>query len=381
MPILLLLIIAAISLFDSYIPLAWQQVMYAMSLTVKAGIVFILPILIFNLLFKTMVELAGRATTIIFLILICVCCSNYLATFMSHYVGEWVYQFDLSMIQPQTTHTLTPAWTIQLPKLIENNVALFSGIISGILLGTMHPQKAIIIANVLEKVTSVILASFKFAIPIFLAGFFLKLKYDGVISLIVHDYALILTVIVASQMVYLFLVYFVLNNFKLSAALNAIKNMLPAAISGFSAMSSAAVMPLTIDAVAKNTSNKDIARAVVPCTVNIHLMGDCIAIPIFAYAMMKSFGIATPDLLTYSVFVFYFVLAKFSVAAVPGGGIIVMLPILEAYLGFTPEMLSLMTAVYILFDSVITCANILGNGALAMLIDKLMSESRETVRA
>lgn len=61
----------------------------------------------------------------------------------------------------------------------------------------------------------------------------------------------------------------------------------------------------------------------------------------------------------------YFVLAKFSVAAVPGGGILVMLPILEAYLGLNGEMLSLITALYLLFDPVITCANILGNGAFA----------------
>jgi Na+/H+-dicarboxylate symporter len=144
-------------------------------------------------------------------------------------------------------------------------------------------------------------------------------------------------------------------------------------------MSSAAVMPLTIMGAEENAKNKDLAGSVIPATVNIHLVGDCFAIPILAYAVMKSFGMPDPALMTYLVFVFYFVLAKFSVAAIPGGGIIVMLPILESHLGFNSDMLSLITALYILFDPVITSANVLGNGALAKLIDRIVSLKNKNV--
>jgi Na+/H+-dicarboxylate symporter len=74
-------------------------------------------------------------------------------------------------------------------------------------------------------------------------------------------------------------------------------------------------------------------------------------------------------------FALYFVLAKFSVAAIPGGGILVMLPILESQLGFTAEMGSMITALYILFDPVITCANVLGNGGFAMVVDRLQGHA------
>jgi Na+/H+-dicarboxylate symporter len=86
---------------------------------------------------------------------------------------------------------------------------------------------------------------------------------------------------------------------------------------------------------------------------------------------MKNFGIPEPAFFTYLVFALYFVMTKFSVAAIPGGGIIVMLPILESQLGFTTEMSSLITALYILFDPVITCANILGNGGFVLALNKL----------
>lgn len=76
-------------------------------------------------------------------------------------------------------------------------------------------------------------------------------------------------------------------------------------------------------------------------------------------------------MLEYIIFSFYFVLAKFSVAAIPGGGIIVMLPILESHLCFQPEMMLMITTLYILFDPIITMINVLGNGAFAILINKI----------
>jgi Na+/H+-dicarboxylate symporter len=149
-----------------------------------------------------------------------------------------------------------------------------------------------------------------------------------------------------------------------------VKNMLPAAVAGFGSMSSAAAMPLTIVGAEKNSSDPDMARAVIPATVNVHLIGDCFAIPLFAFAVLQNFGMGQPEFVAYLTFALYFVMAKFSVAAIPGGGIIVMLPVLEGCLGFSGEMLSLITALYILFDPLITCANVLGNGGFAMLFSR-----------
>jgi Na+/H+-dicarboxylate symporter len=48
-----------------------------------------------------------------------------------------------------------------------------------------------------------------------------------------------------------------------------------------------------------------------------------------------------------------------------------MLPILETYFGFDSSMLSRITALYILFDPVITCTNVLGNGAFTKMMDRI----------
>lgn len=372
-PFILVLIIAAIILLDPFLPLLFKQILYTISLNIKVVIVMLLPLIIFGLLFKAAVFLSKGATKIIGLILVMVCCSNFISTFLSHFVGIIVYNFDMSMILPKETTGMEALWVLKLPSLIPNDKAMFAGIILGLLAAKLQPVRALQVANSIENFINTILKGFVYLIPLFVAGFVVKLNTDGVMKVIIKDYSTIFVMVALAQFTYISLVYFLLNNCQIKGFLNNIKNMIPAAISGLSTMSSAASMPLTLIGAENNASNKEIAQSVIPATVNIHLVGDCFAIPIFAYAVLKSFGMAEPSLYHYLIFVFYFVIAKFSVAGIPGGGIIVMLPILEQHLGFNAAMLSLITALYILFDPVITCANVLGNGAFAKMMDRLVS--------
>ena len=375
-PFLIALLVAIIVCFDASIPLSVKAFFYALSLSIKSLIIFLLPCIIFALLFKAAVVLSSNATRIIGIILALVCCSNFISTFLSHYVGSWIFNFNLSILAPkEAVSSIEPMWVFALPKLIANDKAMFLGIISGMMSARFAPEFAQKSAFGFEWVVSKVLKGMVYLIPFFVVGFVIKLQYDGVIAIIIRDYLTIFMVVAAAQFTYIFFLYFVLNQGKIRDFLNHIKNMLPAVLSGFSTMSSAASMPLTIMGAQNNAHNKDLVRSVIPATVNIHLMGDCFAIPIFAYAILKSYGIAEPSLIAYITFSLYFVMAKFSVAAIPGGGVLVMLPILERQLGFNGEMLSLITALYILFDPVITAANVLGNGAFAKLIDRLLGRS------
>lgn len=372
MPFILLTVIIAIIVFSPIMPFELKQFLYAMSLSIKAIIVLVLPFIIFGLLLKTVMSLSNKATQVIGLVLFFVCCSNFISTFLSHYVGIGIYHLDFSMIAPKKSIELLPLWVFEPPRLLANDKAMFAGIILGALLSRLTPGKAGKIANKINQLIAYLLQIIVYLIPFFVAGFIVKLQYDGVVSVIIKDYAPIFLLVALAQFTYIGLLFFSLNRFKIAGLLRDLNNMLPAAISGFSTMSSAASMPLTLIGVENNTKNKELSRAVIPATVNIHLIGDCFAIPIFAYAVLKSFGMDEPSLLNYLVFTVYFIIAKFSVAAIPGGGIIVMLPILESFLGFDAQMMSLITALYILFDPVITSANVLGNGAFAKMIDNVL---------
>ena len=65
-----------------------------------------------------------------------------------------------------------------------------------------------------------------------------------------------------------------------------------------------------------------------------------------------------------------------AVSGIPGGGIIVMIPILISQLGFNEQMVSIITALYLLLDSFGTSANVMGDGALVIIIQKILNKLR-----
>lgn len=376
MPLILLALIISVIFFGSFLPLFAIKIFYTLSLSIKSFIVFILPIIIFSLLFKSMKTLAKDATKIVLVVITLVCCSNYFTTFLSHFIGNWIYNLDINLTIPNSSNSLEPIFSFSLPVILRNDFAMLFGIILGIILPKILSEKKMsFISSSLERLVALLLKIINFSIAFFVLGFLIKLQYEKTINSIIKDFSLILIIIAISQFSYIASIYLALSKFKIKEWLRNISNMFPALVSGFSTMSSAASMPLTILGVEKNAKNKDLAKSIIPITVSIHLIGDCIAIPVFAYAILKSFGLPEPSLINYLIFAFYFVVAKFSVAAVPGGGVLVMLPILEKYLGFTDDMMSMIVALYILFDPIITSANILGNSAFAVAISKIRALS------
>lgn len=369
MPIILGIIIIFIILFGQHIPLSVAQTLFGISLTIKSLIIFILPLIIFGLLFRSTIVLAKDATRVMCFIILGVISSNFISTTLSQFVGRWVYSFEMSLIVPKETGGLDGWYVIHLPNLIPNQYALLAGILGAIILTPLAPKGVYKFGILLENLVNKLLKLVTIVIPLFVTGFVIKLKFDGSINQIISDYTSIFVVIALAQIIYIIFLYLLLNNFSLQSTLRGMRNMIPAAIAGFSTMSSAASMPLSIIGAEKNATDKDLAHTVVPVTASIHLIGDCIAIPCFAFAVLKNYGYLEPTLFAYLIFTFYFVIAKFSVAAVPGGGIIVMLPILQQHLGFNGEMLSLITALYILFDPAITMANVMGNGVFVKFMD------------
>ena len=374
MPIILLALIALIVGFYSWFSPECISVLYGLSLSLKSLIVFVLPFLIFGLLFKTAMGWAKKASKWVFGLLGVICLSNFTSTMVSYLVGSFTYRFDLSIGVLSGTDTLIPLAELSLPRFIGNSQAMLAASVLGMLFGWLSPSKGEKISFYLEKMVSYILKGILYVIPVFIVGFVIKMIHDGVLNKIFQSYLAIFALVACAVFIYIGFLYLAANSFQYKACKKSLKDLFPAAIAGFGSMSSVAAMPLTLLGVEKNAKNKEVSCSIIPVTVNIHLIGDCFAIPIFAFAILKSFGVEEPSCINYVIFAFYFVLAKFSVAAVPGGGILVMLPILETYLGFNGEMLSLITTLYILFDPLITSANVLGNGAFALGIGNRIKE-------
>lgn len=375
----LLIVLASALLFGNYLPANLQSALYAISLNLKGLLLFVLPAVIFSCLFSCLLSFrGGKAIGFMLILFGIVCLSNFISTLIAYGVGSLGLLNNLATITPHpigTTQELSPLWSFTFPQWLPNDYALYLGFLAGSLFSFFPNARAYRFSeNAKRWVTLFLEKGFIPTLPIFALGFILKMQHDGILIQVIESYLPLLLIIALTYLVYLALLFAIIANFNLHQWLKYIKNILPVALTGFSTMSSLATLPITLNAAEKNTGNIDLTRAIIPATVNIHMVGASIAIPLMALSILLSFGHEFPSLQIYLPFALYFILAQTAVVAVPGGGILVMLPILETHFGFSGEMSALITALYILFDPAVTVTNVLGNSALVIMVSKIFTK-------
>ena len=360
-------------LCGNFVPTTVKAFLYAVSLCIKEGLVFCLPFVIFSLLFSSISRLSNRAFRVVLTIFPLICCSNFLNTMLSYGVSKVLSGQGgrYSEVLSGSASVLEASFHFSLTPLFSNDAALVCGLILGLLLRPVSKTAAMACECAASVVTNVFFKILLPLMPLFIVGMMFKMQHDGILSSVCGSYLPVLLVFVLSACSWILLQYVLWSKGKLSQAATYVKNVFPAVATAFGSASSAAAMPLSLKAAEKNCSNPANADIIIPSTVNVHLVGDCFFIPMFALSVLQSFGLPFPSFGVYLLFAFHFVLAKFAVAAVPGGGVLVMLPILQNYLGLTPDMLALVTAIYILFDPIITACNVAGNGAFAIFFDRI----------
>ena len=373
----LLLIVIGFALVAGHkLPASVNAFFYALSLSLKEILLFLLPVVIFTYLSSCILSLRQGALTFVAFLVGMVVFSN-LVSILTAYLAHFT---QFIFVDPRGANAaagdrLNPLWMVSLPKLIRNDHGMFLGLFVGLLFTyTRVPLVEKGIHQLKRAVDFFMNRLFIPVLPLFILGFVLKLKHEGILGEILEDYTPVFGVILLLQIAYLSFLSFTAARFHPSHALTYMRNVFPAMLAAFTTMSSAAAMPMSIRSAERNTGNPDMARAVIPATLNIHLIGDSLAIPIMIMVILRTFGFEPFTFYDYLIFTGYFMIGKFAVAAVPGGTILVMVPVLEARFGFTPEMSALITALYILFDPVISAANVWGNGAFAIIFERVMGK-------
>ncbi len=374
LPFQLAIVLGGTLLFGDLVPTSIQSLAFALSLAIKETLVFFLPFIVFTFLVSGLLAFHKAALKFIVMVLGAVIVSNFVCTIVL-YPLKFTDFFCLSCLSAgdgSAAAGLQPLFTFKLPSLIANEVALMFGALTGLVFA-FFPNPAVnqAVAKVKAMLNFGLSKLFIPLLPVFIFGFVLKLKSDGALGKIFMTYSPVFALMALIMLIYIVLFYGLGAGFRPSTWLKYMKNMGPATLTAFSTMSSAATMPLTLKGAEANTGKPELAQALIPATVNIHLVGDGIGIPVLMMVILGSFGMPQPDLETFFHFTALFVMYKFAMATVPGGGILVMVPTLEKVFGFTPEMVGLITALYIVFDPLITVTNVNGNGAFATVFARL----------
>lgn len=207
-------------------------------------------------------------------------------------------------------------------------------------------------------------------LPVFIFGMFLSMGKNGNLIHVLSGFAKVLLLAIVLSFILLLAQFLIAGSIAGRNPFTSLKNMLPAYVTALGTSSSAATIPVTYQCAKNNGISNSIAGFVIPLCATTHLAGSMLKITLFALAVITMTG---HDISVGAVLGFIFMLAITMVAApgVPGGAIMAATGLLSASLGFDENMLALMIAAYIAIDSFGTACNVTGDGAIAMIINRL----------
>ena len=153
--------------------------------------------------------------------------------------------------------------------------------------------------------------------------------------------------------------------------------MLPAYLTGLSIASSSAVIPVTLDCCEKNGISKNVRDFVVPLCANVHMAGSAIKLLTSTYAISILYGFDLP-LPAVANFVCMMAVAAVAAPGVMGGVLMASVGLVESILGFTQEQTALMMTIYLALDGYGPAANVTGDGAVALALDRFFGKAEDS---
>lgn len=380
-PIQLIISIILAFILGELVGLEFVRFFYALSTSFVSILLLLLPFMVFIFIFRAILNLQKGFGLLLILILGGITLSNAVALLTSYGVAQVFLPLlkvsECPGFADKFVSEVTPLWKLSLPPLFGTDKALLSGILLGIVFSFLNDASFLktkmknlsIIAS--DKITLFLQKIFIPMLPLYVFGFCLKLSFDDALVQLFTHYGRVFGVSMILMLAYLLLLYLLATGFSWKKTQEAIKVYMPAGLTGFSTMSSAATMPVTLECTQQATKDRNFADLVIPSTANIHMLGDDLTVTMTAMALLTLCGQGMPDLWTFLIYTGAFCLAKFSCVGIPGASVLVVLPVLQQFLGFSPEMISMITTIYILQDSFGSFGNVMGNGGFALLIHRV----------
>lgn len=149
------------------------------------------------------------------------------------------------------------------------------------------------------------------------------------------------------------------------------KNIFPAAVNAIGTRSSAATIPINLEACDRIGIPQDVSSVVLPMGATMHMDGSCLSC-IFKIVVLSSiFGVPFEGIGSYLFAVFVAVFSATAISAVPGGGAVGEAMIVTMF-GFPPEALPIVILLGQLCDPITTMVNSTGDTVASMLVTRIL---------
>ncbi len=339
---------------------------------------FLIPLIIVGLVTPAIADIGKGAGKLLLITALIAYGDTVFSGLLSYFTSTGIFPALIDRSQAAqavaTAEDLTPFFTIEIPPLLDVMSALISAFVMGLGISFFESPN---LKKAFDEFRDIIVKTIEVALipilPVYIFSIFLNMSYSGQAWRIINVFIAIIGVIFVMHIFLLVFQYCIAGLISQRNPFKALYTMMPAYFTALGTSSSAATIPVTMAQVKKNGVSDGIAGFVVPLCATIHLSGSAMKITACAVALLLMQG----GVIEFGSFVgFILMLGVMMVAApgVPGGAIMAALGVLQSMLGFTAEQQAVMIALYITMDSFGTACNVTGDGAIALVVDRIYAK-------
>ena len=336
---------------------------------------FAIPLIIVGLVTTAIADIGKGAGKMLILTVAIAYGSTVLAGIISYLTGAAVFPSMInagaSLDTVAQAQDPAPFFSVTIPPLMNVMTALVLAFVLGLGLASLEKDT---LKNAAHDFEDIIIKTIKTAIipvlPVYIFGIFLNMTYVGQVFAILTVFIKIIGIIFLIHIGILLLQFCIAGGFAGKNPFKLLWNMMPAYFTALGTQSSAATIPVTLEQTVKNGVNEEVAGFTVPLCATIHMSGSTLKIVACALALMIMRGMPY-DFGMFFGFICMLAITMVAAPGVPGGAIMAAIGVLQSMLGFDQEAQALMIALYIAMDSFGTACNVTGDGAIAIIIDRL----------
>ncbi|MDD4405787.1 MAG: dicarboxylate/amino acid:cation symporter [Parabacteroides sp.] len=374
--------IAAGVVFGQFLPAGIARLFVTFNSLFGNFLSFSIPLIILGLVAPAIGELGKGAGKLLFLTALIAYVSTILSGFFTFFSSAAVFPSiipvtsSLSAVDNPEEFMLLPYFKVAMPPLMDVMTALLLSFTIGLGLSS-------IFGNTLrngfkdfkEIITKLIEAVIIPLLPLHIFGIFLNMTVSGQVFSIITMFLKIIVFIFILHVLLLVMQFCVAGAVGKKNPFKLLKTMLPAYMTALGTQSSAATIPVTLAQTIKNGVRENIAVFTVPLCATIHLAGSTMKITACAMAILYMSG-EPVTIAEFGGFIMMLGITMVAAPGVPGGAIMAALGLLQSMLGFNETLQALMIALYIAMDSFGTACNVTGDGAIAVIMDKIAGERK-----
>ncbi len=339
---------------------------------------FAIPLIILGLVAPAISDIGKTAGKMLLLTVAIAYGSTVFAGLVSYLTGATLFpgmiEAGSSLDSVGSAKELAPFFGVEIPPLMNVMTALILAFVLGLGLASLDNDT---LKKAVHDFEQIIIKTIKTAIipllPIYIFGIFLNMTYVGQVFGILTVFIKIIGIIFLIHIGILVLQFCIAGAVSGKNPFKLLWTMMPAYFTALGTQSSAATIPVTLEQSKKNGVSEEVAGFTVPLCATIHMSGSTLKIVACALALMIMQGMPY-DFGMFMGFICMLGITMVAAPGVPGGAIMASLGILQSMLGFNQEALALMIALYIAMDSFGTACNVTGDGAIAVIMDRIMKK-------